>query len=212
MVIFLDFGSQKRIQCILNKELTLNIFASFLAVSLVSLLAGSAFAHEGAWSAPELKNVGRSEPVPTRQLTTIQASSVEQAVWEAASYLDAFTRATGFEGCGLIERNADGVEIVLSTNFSQIGCLTSRVPREGFETDQETIHSHPLDEKIYANPVDAVWGQVRRGNRVTVEPHTFSRRDRRNGSGYLVALGQLLYQDGTQEKALGAIASQLAAE
>lgn len=180
-------------------------FAVLLALFLPTL----SWAHE--WEVPDLSKIGRGQSIPTEVLTTIRSSSREQAVWEAARYLNAFTKKTGKEGCGLIEEHSGGFfEIVLTTNYSQIACRTDRAPRAGYSTNGETIHSHPEKTEVRANPVDAVWGNTRRGRLLMLAPDNFSKRDRTNGSGYLVAMGRLLYQNEQGDRLIGDLAPALA--
>lgn len=152
---------------------------------------------------PDLIQVGRGQTVPTVEIDEIVArdgEGFEQTVARAATVAAAFTRQRGFEACALVCTNGQGQAAMrLTTNFSQVGCLTRREPAScpvGYEMTKETLHTHPELFQARANPVDSVFTGQRRGRLLTISPHDFSDNDRRSGPGYLVAMGRLLYQNG----------------
>ena len=130
--------------------------------------------------------------------------------------LDVYTAATQTEACGVIgERpgrteGEDGKWIVpLVTQESHMACVpVVTLPGDATYT-QEGIHSHPdtprgrfratlpdvvLMKAIRAQRVHV--GQWVSGNAYGAKAETFSAQDFAGGAGYLVARGQLLYQNG----------------
>lgn len=153
---------------------------------------------------PDLRKVGRGQPVPETVLAQVlpaPGETAESTVARAATLARAYTAQEGFEACAMVCRNPDGqVALRLTTNHSQIACRTPRNASaclEGFSPTTETLHTHPHTNVVWANPVDAVLTGVKRGRRLTLAPDDFSRRDRANGPGYLVTATTMLYQDGT---------------
>lgn len=155
---------------------------------------------------PKLGKVGRGELVPTVTVAEILPTAHEaplETIERAAQVAGAYTEARGFEACATICKavSAEGavsVAIRLRTNFSQLACRSNRTQDEcpdGFTPTQETIHTHPEAEIVWANPVDAVFTSLRRGQKARTVKHEFSPNDIANGSGFLVTSGLLLYQN-----------------
>lgn len=152
---------------------------------------------------PDLTKVGRGETVPTvlvREVVASEGETFEQTLVRASSVAATFTRQSGFEACALVcTNNLEQGGFRLTTNFSQVGCLTRHEPAScpaGFSMTNETLHTHPEIFQARANPVDAIFTGQRRGRLLKIEPNDFSPGDRRNGPGYLVAMGRVLHQTG----------------
>ena len=175
----------------------------FLTTLLLVALSGQAMA---GWPAtPDLRRVGRGDPVPTTHLATIVATGTDRgaeldAIRKAAAVTVTYTQDKGFEACARVCRAPNGrVGLLVTTNHAHVGCAMAEdrtACPDGFGPTQDTIHSHPMVEYVNANPVDVVFTRqrFRRGARLAVHPHTFSRQDVSNGSGYLALPTSLFYQ------------------
>ena len=116
--------------------------------------------------------------------------------------LDAHTKATGHETCGMIGWQAATSRhaVALYTDGVQRGCSMrySQVP-DGFVSTRETIHSHPYATSIVLRDADRAWNKAHNdlmyGRTVTLEPG-FSQGDFDAGPGWLVFQGTLQYQKG----------------
>jgi len=116
--------------------------------------------------------------------------------------LDAHTKATGHEACGMIgfQASTDRHAVALFTDGVQRGCSMrySQVPA-GFETTRESIHSHPYATLITLTDADRAWNRahndVMHGTTVNIKPG-FSQGDFDAGPGWLVFQGTLQYQRG----------------
>ncbi|HHA2834344.1 TPA: hypothetical protein ACOFCM_003200 [Stenotrophomonas maltophilia] len=125
-----------------------------------------------------------------------------------APVLDQHTRESGHEVCGMVAQSADAERfgIRLGTTKGAMTCSMSRsnVP-DGMHALNVSIHSHPhtrsvlptaADVSFYAeNPLSS-GRMVKRGRSERVGGAYFSSGDYAAGPGYLVAEGQLLYQEG----------------
>lgn len=116
--------------------------------------------------------------------------------------LDAHTRTTGHEACGVIGRQpaTSRYAVSLYTDGVQRGCSMSysEVP-PGFDTTRETIHSHPRARFITLTAQDKAWNRahndVMHGTTISIKPG-FSQGDFEAGPGWLVFQGTLQYQRG----------------
>ncbi|EKT4083266.1 hypothetical protein [Stenotrophomonas maltophilia] len=125
-----------------------------------------------------------------------------------APVLDRHTRESGHEVCGMVAQSADAERfgVRLGTTKGAMTCSMSRsnVP-DGMHALNVSIHSHPhtrsvlptaADVSFYAeNPLSS-GRMVKRGRSERVGGAYFSSGDYAAGPGYLVAEGQLLYQEG----------------
>lgn len=119
--------------------------------------------------------------------------------------LDTFTTMTRHEACSAIMENADqnAWRVRLITNRSQMACARIIFEENGFSPTAETIHSHPRPKRfegtisLRANQMDQRIAGRFCGNRFSLDDAGFSDGDKKNGPGYLVARGKLLYRDGT---------------
>lgn len=132
--------------------------------------------------------------------------------------LDAYTTATQTEACGVIgqrphlDQEAGGKWIVpLVTQESHMACIpVVTLPGDAVYT-QETIHSHPDTPRgrFRATAPDVLMMKALRARRIHLgqtvtnaygsDAEGFSSHDIAGGPGYLVARGQLLYQDGPRQ-------------
>lgn len=110
-----------------------------------------------------------------------------------------FTRQSGNEACGAIASDGQRFSFRLYTDGVPHGCAirTSDV-LEGFVFTGETIHSHPWQRLLTMTPAARAWSQFYRdGNAGAPTLRNdgaagFSKADRANGNGWLVAGGTLL--------------------
>lgn len=116
-----------------------------------------------------------------------------------AVVLSDFTHKTGFEACSMVWSNGDSWAVRLTTNRAHIGCVNTNLKPAGDWTQTKNgIHSHPEKPGYRVNAADSVFlgGMVPVATRSYTESKTFSPRDYHAGSGWLVAHGRLLYQNG----------------
>ncbi len=111
-----------------------------------------------------------------------------------------FTRQSGNEACGAIASDGQRFSFRLYTDGVPHGCAirTSEV-LDGFAFTGETIHSHPWQKLLTMTPSARAWSQFYRdGNAGAPTLRNdgatgFSKADRANGDGWLIAGGQLLH-------------------
>ena len=123
--------------------------------------------------------------------------------------LDRFTAVSGHEGCGgiMVNKTGDAWRVRLITNRSQVACVNMIFNEPGYTLTDETIHSHPLPRhgSIYANIQDQRLRGFKCGRRLRIDDADFSPDDLKNGPGYLVARGKLLYQRDGRKVIIGDI-------
>jgi len=125
-------------------------------------------------------------------------------VREIAKKLQLFSEQTNYEGCGMIQKdaNTDRWGIKLSTNFSQIACFIPSLSLAGFES-VSSIHSHPHLNQFIANTVDKrvqkIFGGPQRRIIYSNQPPGFSKKDLEGGAGYVVDSGLLFYHNGKKD-------------
>lgn len=133
-------------------------------------------------------------------------------VLRVAQVLKGWTDETGTEACGVIARDdAGALQVVLTTERSQVVCLIPISAPGGGTLTGDSIHSHPADggrHKVRLTVQDlAALRALGRGGfvdmlrrmdirQVDAEPDTFSVDDYATGHGYLVVGDSLLYQHG----------------
>lgn len=111
-----------------------------------------------------------------------------------------FTRDTGHEACAAIASDGQRYALRLYTDGVPHGCAihTSEVP-DGFTFVGETIHSHPWQKVLDMTPAARAWSRFYKDGHdgaTTLRndgSSGFSKADRANGDGWLVAGGQLLH-------------------
>lgn len=135
-------------------------------------------------------------------MTSQPEESKEAFLVRLAQTMDAFTRATGHEACGLILKSneAETYKVRLTTNRAHISCTMMSFREPGFHPIGEDIHSHPrIVGGVKSNRPDMRnRSDLRCGNRIIIYDETFSEVDFNNGPGYLVSRGRLLFQRGAQ--------------
>lgn len=153
------------------------------ALFFLSLLCGTASAHNAPErSAPAhfvYEEIGLYDSTGGETKTAFM-TRVAQGLLE-------FTTRTGFEGCGVLQVNAEGgFRLRLTTTGSQIACVRVAFREEGYQPVNEFIHSHPPVYRITLNEVDARLGRRMVGEQIGVFPPEYSEGDKRNGGGWLV--------------------------
>lgn len=113
--------------------------------------------------------------------------------------LTAFTDAKNYEACGNLTQQGDRYAVVLTTNNSHIACVVTTASVEGYAPIGYTVHSHPIFKQFRINENDRVLlgGRIsarQQTMRVDHDQHQFSDQDY-DRPGYLVAAGNLLFQD-----------------
>lgn len=146
----------------------------------------------------------RANDVPTvkmefiQQVVQNQGESKSQFIDRVAVVLDKWIHDSKFEACGQLAANEAGnMSVVIVTVHAHGFCATPEgAVVEGYKWVGESIHVHPNYRWYTATDIDqAVVGAVP-GSRVVVDPRTFSDGDYKDGAGYLVTGGRVLYQNG----------------
>jgi len=136
------------------------------------------------------------------RLDSAPGENKEDFLLRVGQVLHAFTRETKHEACGALMQAESGAwRVRLTTNRAQLACVRM-IPREvGYVFSGETIHSHPQPVKrerylrVRANAVDSRLRGAFCGDHLDVDDYRFSDGDKENGTGYLVARGELFYLD-----------------
>lgn len=194
-------------------------FAATLVVAPSGALAHDIDGHRAATLVPQVAQISQ-EPInwttpqeAAKNLPFVELGALDsrpgegkdQFMLRVGKVLDTFTSLTRHEACSAVMENEDGNawRVRLITNRSQVACARIIFEENGFAPTAETIHSHPRPRKfegvvaIRANRMDQLIAGKFCGNRFNLDDARFSDGDLKNGPGYLVARGQLLYRDGT---------------
>ncbi|WP_323162628.1 hypothetical protein [Stenotrophomonas maltophilia] len=176
-------------------------------LAVATLVAGGpAWAHGG--SVPPTGMEPSWKGVHLAEIVSEPGEALEAFMLRLAPVLDRHTRESGHEVCGMVAQSADAERfgVRLGTTKGAMTCSMSRsnVP-DGMHALNVSIHSHPhtrsvlptaADVSFYAeNPLSS-GRMVKRGRSERVGGAYFSSGDYAAGPGYLVAEGQLLYQEG----------------
>lgn len=153
-------------------------------------------------------------PQPVGEFISQTGEALGDFIVRIAPALDQHTRESGHEVCGMVAADSERYGVRLGTTKGAMTCSLSRsnVP-EGMRAMNVSIHSHPhtrsvlptaADVSFYAeNPLSS-GRMVKRGRSERVGGAYFSAGDYQSGPGYLVAEGQVLYQEGKgTERTLG---------
>ncbi|AIL06806.1 MULTISPECIES: hypothetical protein [Stenotrophomonas] len=124
-----------------------------------------------------------------------------------------YTRQSGNEACGAIASDGQRFSLRLYTDGVPHGCVirTSEV-MEGSAFTGETIHSHPWQKVLTMTPAARAWSHFYKdGNAGAPTLRNdgavgFSKADRANGDGWLIAGGQLLHLVNGKTERLGPVA------
>lgn len=123
-----------------------------------------------------------------------------------------YTKANGNEACGPIASDGSRYSVRLHTDGVPQGCaLRAGDVLEGFTFTGETIHSHPWQKLLVMTPKARAWSNLYKdGNEGALTLRNdgasgFSKVDRANGDGWLVAGGQLLHFSHGKTERLGPI-------
>ncbi len=138
------------------------------------------------------------------------SESKDDFMLRVGSYLDNYTGRTNHEACGMVmsSPNGDRWRVRVITNQSHIACVRMVFDEPGFQSSNETIHSHPEvknGRSIFANINDQALRQFSKGQRLSISDEDFSEMDISNGPGYLVARGHLLHQEAGHKRMVGSI-------
>lgn len=144
------------------------------------------------------------------QVESTQGETIHTFLLRVAPLLATYTHKTGDEACGVIGKDpSTGLfSVVLGSSKSQIGCLAGRAGiLPGYTWTGETIHSHPESRTLEMGPNDKAYAKATRtadpyAHSFFGSPNGFSRADFTGGPGYLVAGGELLYQNHPTEHPL----------
>ncbi|WP_241898440.1 hypothetical protein [Stenotrophomonas maltophilia] len=111
-----------------------------------------------------------------------------------------FTRQSGNEACGAIASDGQRFSFRLYTDGVPHGCaIQTSAVLDGFAFTGETIHSHPWQKVLTMTRTARAWSQFYRDGHAGAPTLRndgatgFSKADRANGDGWLVAGGQLLH-------------------
>ncbi|MBV6883194.1 hypothetical protein [Xanthomonas euvesicatoria] len=142
------------------------------------------------------------------EIVSEPGEGLEAFMLRLAPVLDRHTRESGHEVCGMVAQSADSEQfgVRLGTTKGAMTCSMSRsnVPA-GMRALNVSIHSHPHNRSVLPTAADVSFyaenplssgRMVKRGRSERVGGAYFSSGDYAAGPGYLVAEGQLLYQEG----------------
>lgn len=123
-----------------------------------------------------------------------------------------YTRANGNEACGPIASDGARYSVRLHTDGVPHGCaMQASDVLEGFTFTGETIHSHPWQKLLVMTPKARTWSRFYKDGHADAPTlrndgaSGFSKADRANGDGWLVAGGQLLHLAHGKTERLGPI-------
>lgn len=145
-------------------------------------------------------------PQPVGEFVSEPGEALGDFTLRLAPALDQHTRESGHEVCGMVAADSDRYGVRLGTTKGAMTCSMSRsnVP-DGMRALKISVHSHPHTRSVFPTSADVsfyaenpmVSGRmVKRGRPEKVGGAYFSHGDYASGPGYLVAEGQVLYQDG----------------
>lgn len=128
--------------------------------------------------------------------------SFDDYIVRVAQAMDAFTKQTNHEVCGviLVNEQGDAWRVRLTTNRSHISCVMVTFDEPGYKRLGPDIHSHPrVPGGIAANSQDIERNpRFACGQTMVVFDETFSEKDLSRGPGYLVSRNRLLFQRGKE--------------
>lgn len=153
-------------------------------------------------------------PQPVGEFVSEPGEALGDFILRIAPSLDQHTLASGHEVCGMVAADSERYGVRLGSTKGAMTCSMSRsnVP-DGMRALNVSIHSHPHTRSVFPTSADVsfyaenpmVSGRmVKRGRPEKVGGAYFSDGDYAAGPGYLVAEGQVLYQEGKgTERILG---------
>ncbi len=117
--------------------------------------------------------------------------------------LRAYSEETGYEACGVLATDGELFGVVIGSNLAHIACANFNAFRPiGMKPTGQTIHSHGVDERFYANRNDvALQGQLLGGGKgiksvAGQKLNAFSNMDYEGGPGYLATPTGVIHQQG----------------
>ncbi|WP_372381383.1 hypothetical protein [Xanthomonas sp. NCPPB 1754] len=169
-------------------------------LAVVALVVGGpAWAHSGS-VAPTGIEQGGWERRHLGDYVSGPGESLPDFLRRTGRVLHEFTRQSGNEACGAIASDGRRFSLRLYTDGVPHGCaIRTNEVLEGFAYTGETIHSHPWQKVLKMTPAATAWSrQHRDGNERASSLRNdgasgFSKADRANGDGWLVAGGSLLH-------------------
>ncbi|MEW2930190.1 hypothetical protein [Stenotrophomonas maltophilia] len=139
-------------------------------------------------------------PVHLADLTSQQGETLPSFLLRVGGALHGYTRETGFEACGAIGEQDGIYSVRLFSDRVPHGCaVRTSTLAKGFAFTGETIHSHPHAKVLTMTTRARAWSQFYRDGHAGAPTLRndgatgFSKADRANGDGWLVAGGQLLH-------------------
>ena len=128
----------------------------------------------------------------------------DQFMARVGVFLAQYTKATGWEACGMLQQAQDGSgwAVNLTTNGSQVACVQTHYELPGYTETTAGIHSHPDTYSVRLSRQDSLLGRGGCGEHLSVYPFLFSDPDYAVGPGWLVTpagtvrSAKLLYQSG----------------
>lgn len=153
-------------------------------------------------------SVQAATAVPVGEFVSEPGEALEDFMLRLAPVLDRHTRQSGHEVCGMVAQSTDserfGVRLGTTKGAMTCSMLRSNVPA-GMRALNLSIHSHPHTRSVMPTAADVSYyaenplisgRMIKRGRTERVGGAYFSNGDYAAGPGYLVAEGQLLYQEG----------------
>lgn len=148
------------------------------------------------------------------EYTSNPNETLEQFMKRVSPALHIFTLRTGNEACAAIGMKDGTYAIRLYTDGVPHGCtLQTTDLLDGYTFTGETIHSHPWQKILVMTPAASAWSEFYKdGNARTTSLRNdgssgFSKADRVNGDGWLVAGGNLLHLSNGKTQKIGSIKS-----
>lgn len=166
--------------------------------ALVLLTCGPLWAQDGSTSP---QNNQEWKRVRLGDYISEPGEALPHFLLRTAHVLHDFTRQSGNEACGAIGSDGSRYAFSLYTDGVPHGCSvwTSEIPK-GFSYVGETIHSHPWQKVLKMTPSATAWsrhyhdGNERSSSIRNEGANGFSKADKANGDGWLVAGGALLHR------------------
>lgn len=161
---------------------------------------GQQLTTENKVSSSTIRNL--PSPIKIETIISQQDEPLIHFLKRAGQSIESLTVHYDFEFCSRIWQNikTNQYELHVYTIQSHVGCLIPQeIENQDWNPSSLTIHSHPVIPIARANAIDVLLnqGKYNVGDKIQIESNHFSPIDRLAGAGYLIANGNLLYQDST---------------